>query len=154
MDDYCCVIIVQKGITMPFVPKTPYLATDGIIEIYEEGSFKGIVLIERKNVPFGIALPGGFVDIGESVEDALVREMKEETNLDVHIERILGVYSDPSRDSRFHTASVVYVATASGRPRGGDDAKVATIYPLESIPFEKLVFDHAKMVQDYLETKR
>ena len=88
-----------------------------IIEIYEEGDLKGIVLIERRNVPLGLALPGGFVDIGECVEDALVREMKEETNLDVNIQRILGVYSDPSRDPRFHTASVVYVSSASGEPK-------------------------------------
>ncbi len=139
---------------MPFIPKTPYLTTDGIIEIYEEGDFKGIVLIERRNVPLGLALPGGFVDIGECVEDALVREMKEETNLDVNIQRILGVYSDPSRDPRFHTASVVYVSSASGEPKGGDDAKVAKIYPLKEIPLEKLVFDHGKIVEDYLKTKR
>ena len=139
---------------MPFIPKTPYLTTDGIIEIYEEGDFKGIVLIERRNVPLGLALPGGFVDIGECVEDALVREMKEETNLDVNIQRILGVYSDPSRDPRFHTASVVYVSSASGEPKGGDDAKVAKVYPLKEIPLEKLVFDHGKIVEDYLKTKR
>lgn len=139
---------------MPFIPKTPYLTTDGIIEIYEEGDLKGIVLIERRNVPLGLALPGGFVDIGECVEDALVREMKEETNLDVNIQRILGVYSDPSRDPRFHTASVVYVSSASGEPKGGDDAKVAKIYPLKEIPLEKLVFDHGKIVEDYLKTKR
>jgi len=135
---------------MAFTPKTPYLATDGIIEIYEDGDFKGIVLIERKNKPKGLALPGGFVDVGESVEDALVREMKEETNLDVIISRVLGIYSDPARDPRFHTASVVYVAKAQGQPQGGDDAKEAKLYTLKEIPLDQLVFDHAKIVKDYL----
>ena len=108
---------------MPFTPKTPYLTTDGIIELYEGDTFKGIVLIERRNDPKGLALPGGFVDVGESVEDALRREMQEETNLDVQIISLLGVYSDHKRDPRFHTASVVFVALAQGQPKGGDDEK-------------------------------
>ena len=135
---------------MPFTPKTPYLTTDGIIELYEGDTFKGIVLIERSNDPKGLALPGGFVDVGECVEDALIREMKEETNLDVTINTLLGVYSDLGRDPRFHTASVVYVAKATGEAKGGDDAKEAKIYALNEIPIEKLVFDHAKIVKDYL----
>jgi len=140
---------------MPFTPKTPYLTTDGIIEIYgDKDIFQGIVLIERKNEPRGLALPGGFVDVGERVEDALVREMKEETNLDVTISRVLGIYSDPARDPRFHTASVVYVAKAKGEPKGGDDAKEAKLYRLDAIPMEKLVFDHTKIVQDYLHSRK
>ena len=135
---------------MVFTPKTPFLTTDGIIEVYEDDSFNGIVLIERKNEPRGLALPGGFVDVGECVEDALIREMKEETNLDVTISTLLGVYSDPGRDPRFHTASVVYVAKATGEPKGGDDAKEAKLYALNEIPMDKLVFDHAKIVKDYL----
>ena len=135
---------------MAFIPKTPYLTTDGIIELYEGDNFKGIILIERKNEPKGLALPGGFVDVGESVEDALVREMKEETNLDVHISRLLGIYSDPKRDPRFHTASAVFVAKAHGKPKGGDDAKEAKLYRLEEIPMDHLVFDHAKILHDYL----
>lgn len=136
---------------MAFIPKTPYLTTDGIIEIYDDKDiFQGIVLIERKNEPRGLALPGGFVDVGEKVEDALVREMKEETNLDVSISRVLGIYSDPARDPRFHTASMVYVAQAKGEPKGGDDAKEAKLYSLDAIPMDKLVFDHTKIVQDYL----
>ena len=136
---------------MPFIPKTPYLATDGIIEIYDDKDiFQGIVLIQRRNDPQGLALPGGFVDVGESVENALRREMKEETNLDVQINTLLGVYSDPKRDPRFHTASVVYVALAQGQPKGGDDAKEAKIYRLEEIPLDQLVFDHAKIVKEYL----
>ncbi len=130
---------------------TPHLSVDGIIELYEEGRFKGIVLIERLNPPFGLALPGGFVDIGESVETAVVREMKEETDLDVSIEHLLGVYSDPGRDPRFHTASVVYICKAEGVPKGLDDAKEAIVFKREEIPFEKLVFDHEKILNDYLQ---
>ena len=138
---------------MAFVPQTPYLTTDGIIEIYREGAFQGIVLIERKNPPLGLALPGGFVDRGERVETALVREMLEETTLHVRIKYLLGVYSDPNRDPRFHTVSIVYVAEAEGEPVAADDAKTAAIYPLEKIPMQKLVFDHARIVEDYLKSR-
>ncbi len=135
---------------MSFTPKTPYLTTDGIIELYEEERFKGIVLIERKNEPKGLALPGGFVDVGESVEEALVREMREETNLEVEISTLLGVYSDPKRDPRFHTASVVFTAKSQGQPQGGDDAKTAKVYAVEEIPMDQLVFDHGAILKDYL----
>ena len=135
---------------MPFTPKTPYLTTDGIIELYKEDTFKGIVLIERKNEPKGLALPGGFVDVGERVEEALVREMQEETNLQVEISMLLGVYSDPKRDPRFHTASVVFIVKAQGQPQGGDDAKTAKVYALEEIPMDQLVFDHGEILKDYL----
>ncbi len=130
--------------------KTPFLSVDGIIELYKEGIFQGIVLIERLNPPHGLAIPGGFVDVGEKVEDALVREMKEETNLDVTITSLLNVYSDPSRDPRFHTATVVYVCKAEGIPKGMDDAKEAMVYKRDCIPFEKMVFDHAQILRDYL----
>jgi len=130
--------------------KTPYLSVDGIIELHKEGRFEGIVLIERLNPPLGLAIPGGFVDIGEKVEDAVIREMKEETDLDIKIRSLLGVYSDPSRDPRFHTASVVYICTAEGIPQGLDDAKEAIVYTKEEIPFDKLVFDHAEILRDYL----
>jgi 8-oxo-dGTP diphosphatase len=123
---------------------------DGIIELYKDNNFEGIVLIERLNNPLGLAIPGGFVDIGESVEDAVVREMKEETDLDVEILSLLNVYSDPSRDPRFHTASVVYICKAEGTPKGLDDAKEAIVYKKEEIPFDKLVFDHAQILRDYL----
>ncbi len=135
---------------MPFTPKTPYLTTDGIIELYEGETFKGIVLIERSNDPKGLALPGGFVDVGERVEEALVREMQEETNLEVEISKLLGVYSDPKRDPRFHTASVVFIAKAQGQPKGGDDAKEAKLYALEEIPMDQLVFDHGAILKEYL----
>ncbi len=139
---------------MAFTPKTPYLTTDGIVEIYDKNeNFLGITLISRKNEPLGLAIPGGFVDIGESIENAVVREMKEEISLNVVIKTLLGVYSDPSRDSRFHTASVTYICKAYGIPIGADDAKEAKIYKLDEIPLDKLVFDHTKIVQDYLKMR-
>ncbi len=139
---------------MAFTPKTPYVAVDGIIEVYFEQKFQGIVVIERKYPPIGLALPGGFVEIGESVESALVREMKEETHLDVEITHLLGVYSDPTRDKRFHTVSVVYIAKAFDMPKGGDDAKTATLYKIDALPLNRLVFDHRRIVKDYLEFQK
>ncbi len=137
---------------MAFTPKTPYLTTDGIVEIYNDAQqLLGIVLIKRKYPPLGLALPGGFVEIGEKVEDACVREMKEEISLDVEIQALLGVYSDPKRDERFHTVSVVYLCRAYDMPKGADDAKEAMVVKLEDIQLDKLVFDHGKIVQDYIE---
>ena len=136
---------------MAWPPKTPYLAVDGIVKLFDErGNFRGIVLIERKNPPVGLALPGGFVEIGETVEEAVVREIKEEVNLDFNIERILGVFSKPDRDPRFHTVSVVFVGNATGEPKASSDAKVARIFKLEEIPWEKLVFDHSEILKTFL----
>jgi len=136
---------------MSWTPKTPYLTTDGIVEIYDTSEiFLGVVLIQRKNTPLGLALPGGFVDVGESIKDAVVREMKEEISLDVEIKELFGVYSDPTRDKRFHTASVVYVCKAYGTPVGADDAKEAIIIQLEDLELHKLVFDHGVILRDYL----
>lgn len=133
--------------------KTPFLAVDGIIKLYDENeNFKGIVLIERLNRPLGVAIPGGFVDIGETVENAVIREMKEETTLDITIESLLGVYSDPSRDERFHTASIVYICKAYGTPIAADDAKEVYVYKIDEIPLEKLVFDHKQIILDFLAT--
>ncbi|WP_457644648.1 NUDIX domain-containing protein [Persephonella sp.] len=131
--------------------KTPYVAVDGIIQLFDSNdNFRGIVLIERKNPPYGLAIPGGFVDVGESVEDALIREMKEETDLDVEILGLLGVYSDPARDPRFHTVSVTFICKAYGEPKAQSDAKEVKIFKLEEIPFDKLVFDHAKILKDFI----
>lgn len=135
-----------------FTPKTPYLTTDGIVEIYDDNeNFLGIVLIERKYEPLGLALPGGFVDVGERVEDAVVREMKEEISLDVSIKKLLNVYSEPTRDKRFHTASVVYVCKAYGTPRGADDAKKAMLVKLDELDLDTLVFDHGDILKEYLQ---
>lgn len=131
--------------------QTPFVAVDGIIQLYDyHDNFQGIIFIERKNPPFGIALPGGFVDIGESCEDALVREMQEEVTLDVEIESLLGAYSDPARDERFHTVSAVYICKAIGTPKAADDAKEVFIYQIEDIPLDMLVFDHAQILKDFL----
>ena len=133
-----------------FKVETPLLAVDGIINVQDEnGKFIGIVLIERKYPPIGLALPGGFVEIGETVEKAVIREMKEETGLDVIIMRQFHVYSNPERDPRRHVVSVVFECVARGEPKGSDDAKVARVYSYDEIPFEELVFDHGNILKDY-----
>ena len=124
----------------------PVPTVDTIIELGTDGR---IVLIKRKNPPYGLALPGGFVDYGERVEDAAVREAKEETGLDVEIRYLLGVYSDPNRDPRLHTISTVFVASAQGSPRAGDDAKEVVVVRPEEID-QPLCFDHEKIISDYL----
>jgi 8-oxo-dGTP diphosphatase len=112
----------------------------------------GVVIIERANAPHGFALPGGFIDEGEQAEDAAVREMREETGLDVELTGLLGVYSHPLRDPRRHTLSVVF----AGRPlnptrlRAGDDAKSAAFHPLHRLP-APLAFDHARILHDFQE---
>ena len=140
---------IEKLNIPQWVKPTPFLTVDGIIKIFNP-EFEGIVLIKRKNYPLGFALPGGFVDYGEKVEEALIREMKEETNLDIKIEKLLGIYSSPDRDPRIHTASAVFICKAYGLPKAGDDAKEAFTFKLEEIPFEKLVFDHSKILKDFI----
>ena len=129
-------------------PKTPALTVDIIIELRDRPDVP-IVLIRRKNPPHGWALPGGFVDVGEAVEHAAVREAEEETALRVTLKMLLGCYSDPARDPRGHTASVVYVAEAEGEPRAQDDAAGVAMFSPEALP-DPLVFDHARMLRDYL----
>lgn len=129
------------------VPKTPLLATDIIIELHDRAGHP-IVLIERKHEPLGWALPGGFVDIGESVEAAAVREAVEETNLEVTLVTLLGVYSDPYRDPRGHSVAVVYVARAAGDPVAMDDAAALRVYDPKDLP-RQLAFDHAQILEDY-----
>jgi 8-oxo-dGTP diphosphatase len=133
-------------------PQTPALAADAIIELLD---FPGnpIVLIERKNPPPGWAIPGGFVDIGESVPDAAVREALEETCLEVTLRCLLGVYSRPDRDPRGHTVSMIYVAQAHGEPVAADDAANAGIFNPASIQVP-LAFDHELILRDYLEYRR
>jgi len=128
-------------------PGTPLLAVDIIIALRDRPGHP-VVLIERRNPPPGWALPGGFVDVGEALEQAAVREAREETCLDVRLQCLLGCYSDPARDPRGHTVSAVYVAEATGTPRAADDArKVRCIRP--EAPPENLAFDHALILADY-----
>lgn len=129
--------------------RNPLPAVDIIIE-YQGG----IVLIERKNPPLGLALPGGFIEYGERVEEAALREAKEETNLDIKIKYFLGYFSDPERDPRFHTISLVFVAEGEGKLLGRDDAKTARVFKIDEIPWEKLVFDHAHILKLYFEKRR
>lgn len=133
-------------------PITPKLAADIIIELTDRPD-RPIVLIERRHAPSGWAIPGGFVDVGETVEQAAVREAREETGLNVRLIALLGVYSDPARDARGHTASVVYVAQAQGEPMGQDDAVRAAVFSPETLP-APLAFDHARILADYVTFRR
>ena len=126
----------------------PYLTVDGIVE-YK----KGIVLIERLNPPFGWALPGGFVDYGESVEESVKREVKEETNLDFLNFKQFQVYSNPGRDPRFHTASVVFIGKGKGNLDASSDAKEAYVFSLDALP-ERIAFDHRQIIEDYIKSMR
>ena len=132
---------------MAFRPETPLLAVDIIIELVDRPD-KPIVLIERRNPPFGWALPGGFVDVGESLEQAAVREAREETSLDVNLKILLGCYSNPQRDPRGHTVSPVYIAEARGEPAAADDAKNLRCVVVTELP-DDLVFDHGLILSDY-----
>lgn len=125
-------------------PVCPPIAADVIAEIGDR-----IVLIERRNFPPGWAIPGGFVEVGERVEDAAVREAREETSLEVELRALLGVYSRPDRDPRGHTISVVYVGRARGEPRADDDAKGVGLFAPDALP-APLAFDHAEILADYL----
>jgi 8-oxo-dGTP diphosphatase len=125
-------------------PRTPLVTVDGVV--VEDGA---VLLIRRRNPPFvgKYALPGGFVDVGETVEAAVVREVREETGLDTTIECLLGVYSDPARDPRGHTVSVTFLLRRlGGTLAGGDDADDARFFPLDALP--ELAFDHAQILAD------
>jgi len=131
------------------VYRNPAPTVDVVIHEPDGAGQGGVVLIERRNPPHGWALPGGFIDYGETCEHAAVREMREETGLDVELTGLLGVYSDPARDPRHHTMSVVYTGRARdmGALAAGDDAARARVFPLDGLP--ELVFDHASILADF-----
>lgn len=128
-------------------PRNPLLTVDAIIEMNG-----GVILIKRKNPPPGWAIPGGFVDYGETLEDAVIREMKEETCLDVTLVRQFHTYSAPDRDPRHHTVSTIFIATASGTPRADDDAADIGIFTRDNLP-EDIAFDHRQILEDYFNKK-
>ena len=127
--------------------RNPVPTVDIIIELPV-----GIVLIKRKNPPYGWALPGGFVDYGETLEAAAAREAREETSLDVELVRQFHAYSDPSRDPRSHTISTVFIARAAGVPRAADDAAETGIFRKDSLP-SPICFDHARILEDYFSSR-
>lgn len=129
--------------------RNPVPTVDIIIELQGER----IVLIERRNPPFGWALPGGFVDYGESLEDAAVREAREEVSLHVELIGQLHTYSDPSRDARCHTISTVFMARANGEPKAADDAREVGVFTEATLP-SPIVFDHPRILKDYFDWKR
>jgi ADP-ribose pyrophosphatase YjhB (NUDIX family) len=124
--------------------KNPIPTVDIIIELED----KGIILIKRKNPPYGWAIPGGYVDYGESLEETAIREAKEETALDVTLIKQLHTYSDPQRDPRHHTITTVYIAKATGIPKACDDAEEIGIFTQKTLP-QDLAFDHDKILKDY-----
>jgi len=127
--------------------RNPFPTVDIIIEYS-----RGIVLVSRKNPPHGWALPGGFVDYGESLEHAARREALEETSLRIDELEMLNVYSDPGRDPRFHTITTVFVARGEGVLKANDDAVEAVAVDPDHLPFP-VVFDHAKIIEDYMKWK-
>ncbi len=129
--------------------KTPLCSSDIIIEVNDS-----IVIIERKYEPRGFALPGGLVEYGEAIESTAIREAKEETNLDIELIELLYTYSNPERDPRQHCISSVFIARAIGIPEGGDDAKKAFLVSLEELLNYTYVFDHKRIISDYLRYKK
>jgi len=131
--------------------RNPTPTVDVLIELADRPGT--LVFVERRNPPHGFALPGGFVDEGERLADAAVREAKEETGLDVELVELFHAYSDPARDPRLHTVSTVFIGRATGTPVGGDDAARCIVAPADAPP-SPLAFDHARIVADYVEYKR
>jgi len=145
---------MQKALTCPqcgheiSVYRNPIPTTDIIIRVA-----RGIILINRKNPPYGWAIPGGFIDYGESAEAAAVREALEETSLTISELELVGVYSDPQRDPRHHTLTVVFTARGQGVPRAADDALEVGVFTEETLP-SSLAFDHAKILADFFADRR
>ena len=131
------------------VYQNPIPTVDIIIEI----ETRGIILIKRKNPPYGWAIPGGFVDYGESLEEAALREAKEETNLDVKLVKQFHTYSDPKRDPRHHSISTVYIAKGEGTPKAKDDALEIGFFNESNLPTE-IAFDHRSILKDYFKTRK
>jgi ADP-ribose pyrophosphatase YjhB (NUDIX family) len=132
--------------------RNPVPTVDIIIEVLNKDGRQGILLIKRKNPPYGWALPGGFVDYGETLEEAAIREAKEETSLDIQIKCQMHTYSDPDRDPRQHTISTVFIAQAEGKPVARDDAQEIEVFSREGLNFP-LAFDHKKILEDYFNRK-
>lgn len=129
-------------------PETPLLTVDALILMEK----KKIILIRRKNPPYQgeLALPGGFVDIGETVEDACIREAREETNVNVKIDKLIGVFSDPKRDPRGHTVTIAFLCVPvdkKSKPRAQDDAAALEIVPLSKVSSLKMAFDHMEIIK-------
>lgn len=127
--------------------RNPLLTVDIIIEINN-----GIILIERANPPYGWALPGGFVNYGESIESAAIREAKEETSLEIKLKEQFQTYSEPDRDPRHHSVTTVFIASGIGAPRAEDDAKRLGIFTKNTLP-RPIAFDHEKIIRDYFRYK-
>jgi len=133
--------------------KNPLPTVDIIIEMGSGDAVGEIILIRRKNEPHGWAIPGGFVDYGESLEEAAVREAREETGLDVRLMHQFHTYSDPKRDPRFHAISTVYIAKAQGIPQAKDDALEVGIFRPDTLPVD-IVFDHRRILKDYFRERK
>lgn len=133
-------------------PITPLIAADILIELVDQAG-RPLVLIQRRHPPLGWAIPGGFVDLGETMEQAAIREAREETSLEVGLIALLGLYSNPARDPRGHTVSAVYVAEARGEPLARDDALALGLFQLDCLP-ASLVFDHGMVLEDYRRYKQ
>lgn len=131
----------------------PVPTVDVIIEVQSKSGGKGVVLILRKNDPKAWALPGGFVDYGETLEETAAREAQEETGLEVEALSQFHTYSDPRRDPRQHTISTVFTAKAEGRPRPGDDAARTGIFTAKDLP-SPMAFDHQEILEDYFAMKK
>jgi len=130
-------------------PQTPLLAVDVIVEM---DAPPRVVLVHRRHPPAGWAIPGGFVDVGETLAQAARRELREETSLEVELTDLLGCYSDPARDPRGHTVTVVFLGRARGEPRAGDDAGEVALFDPAVLP--DMAFDHAQILADYRELRR